>query len=309
MVKNSYRHWAAVLVLTLGAGCAAHAGNRDMQQDGVAWSEDTADAPEDFDSSALPGAKLIRDVAYGSDKKQRFDVYLPPHPDHAPLLVMVHGGAWRFGDKGARGVVRNKARHWLPQGFIFVSVNNRLLPDAAPLQQADDVAAALMAIRRLAPQWGGDPGRLILMGHSAGAHLVALLAADPARAGLLPWSGTVVLDSAAFDLVALMLRPHHRFYDKVFGKDGPATWAAASPQARLNRNATPQLVVCSTQRKDGSCAMAQSYANKGAQVGARIGILPEDMSHAAINKELGEPSAYTNAVDGFIGQVLGEAGR
>jgi arylformamidase len=116
-------------------------------------------------SAELPaGVTLQRDIAYGSDSAQRFDVYLPPYPQHAPILFMVHGGAWRIGDKTNERVVDNKVAHWAPKGIIFVSVNYRMIPEAEPLVQAEDVARALAKVQELAPGWGGDPGNVILMG-------------------------------------------------------------------------------------------------------------------------------------------------
>src|SRR5215510_763085 len=103
------------------------------------------------------GVTVQKNVAYGADLEQRFDVYLPAHPDHAPILFMVHGGGWRRGDKDNPGVIENKVAHWVPQGVIFVSVNYRMLPEADPLTQADDVALALAKVQDLAAGWGGDP--------------------------------------------------------------------------------------------------------------------------------------------------------
>ena len=116
-----------------------------------------------------PHAQIQRDLAYGSDKQQRVDLYLPTNAQQAPVLLMVHGGSWRLGDKGAAAVVDNKVKRWLPKGFIFVSINYRLLPAAAPLEQADDVARALAFVQQQASGWGGDPRKIILIGHSAGA--------------------------------------------------------------------------------------------------------------------------------------------
>ena len=66
---------------------------------------------------ALPaGVRLLRDVAYGSDREQRMDVYLPPpaklQAESAPVILMVHGGAWRVGDKAHRPVIENKVARW-----------------------------------------------------------------------------------------------------------------------------------------------------------------------------------------------------
>src|SRR3546814_1535129 len=83
------------------------------------------------------------------------------------------------------------------------------LREADPVTQAADVGHALAAVQARAAGWGGDPARILLIGHSAGAHLVAFLAADAGfakRQGAKPWLGTVSLDSAALDVVELMQR-------------------------------------------------------------------------------------------------------
>ena len=156
------------------------------------------------------GTRVRRDIAYGPDPAQRYDVYLPANAKaDAPILFMVHGGGWRRGDKAYSNVVGNKAAHWLAKGHVFVSANNRLVPAADPLTQARDIAAAVASVQKHAPQWGADPKRTILMGHSAGAHLVALLGASPtllAQAGAMRPLGVVALDSGALDVPAL-IRP------------------------------------------------------------------------------------------------------
>jgi arylformamidase len=187
-------------------------------------------------AAELPkGVTLRRDIAYGADPAQRLDVYLPPQPVRAPILLMVHGGGWRRGDKDNPGVIDNKVARWAPKGIIFVSVDYRMMPEAEPLTQAEDVARALAKVQELAPGWGGDPTNIILMGHSAGAHLVALVTAAPeiaAGQGAKPWKGSVLLDSGAMDVPAIMNAPHWPLYDKAFGSD-PAKWQAASPVHRL----------------------------------------------------------------------------
>ena len=194
--------------------------------------------------------------------------------------------------------------HWVPTGSIVVSVNYRLVPEADPLAQADDVAQAVAFVQRHAAEWGGDSSRLVLMGHSAGAHLVALLAAAPdiaKRGGATPWLGTVALDSAAYDVPAIMEQPHFPLYDRAFGSDRKL-WLAASPSARLKAAPSPMLLVCSSKRAD-SCPVAEDFA---AQVKALKGVatvLPLDMTHAEINRHLGEDSIYTAAVDSFVASL------
>lgn len=256
----------------------------------------------------LPGGvRTFKDQAYGLHPLQRFDVYAPRQARQAPVIFMVHGGAWRIGDKAHRSVVQNKARHWLARGAILVSVNYRLLPDATPLEQAADVALALAEAQKQAANWGGDSQRFVLMGHSAGAHLVGLLSAAPSMAskrGAQPWLGSVLLDSAALDVVKIMQTPrHYRFYDQAFGKD-PASWASSSPWHVLEAGGRPMLLVCSSRRAE-SCDQARAFASKAASVKIKPSVLVQDMSHADINKQLGAPGRYTEAVDGFLASLPG----
>ena len=185
--------------------------------------------------------------------------------------------------------------------MVFVSVNYRMLPDADPLTQADDVALALAKAQALAASWGADPSRFILMGHSAGAHLVALLASAPAIAakqGAQPWLGTVMLDSAALDVTKIMAARHHRLYDRAFGSDA-SYWRAVSPFHRLFDKTAPLLAVCSTQRND-SCPQARGFVAKASSIGVRASVLPADLSHKEINHKLGLPGPYTDGVEAFM---------
>ena len=97
----------------------------------------------------------------GPAKLQAMDVYLPAEskvgPKAAPVILMVHGGGWRIGDKRHPPVFENKVARWVPKGFIFVSVNYPMVPESDPVEQADDIARALAAAQAAAPGWGGDP--------------------------------------------------------------------------------------------------------------------------------------------------------
>lgn len=252
------------------------------------------------------------EVAYGSEARQRLDVYLPEQRGAAPapIIVMVHGGGWVIGNKALSQVVDNKLARWLPRGAIFVSVGYRLVPmtgaaDITPLDQADDVARAMAKVQSLAPSWGGDPQRIVLMGHSAGAHLVALISSSNTfarRAGAAPWRGTVVLDSAGLNLVGVMRLPHPRLYDRAFGAD-PALWRAASPLETMGEGALPMLVVCSTQRADKSCLQASRFVAHAVEHGVRASVLEEDLTHGEVNGRLGLPGPYTDAVEAFFASI------
>jgi acetyl esterase/lipase len=215
---------------------------------------------------------------------------------------MVHGGGWTRGNKGLWRVVKNKVGYWVGKGYILVSTNYRMVPSADPVTQATDVAKALAFVQAHLKSWGGDPARIVLIGHSSGAHLVALLTSDPAiaaRAGAAPWLATISLDSAAMNVEQIMRRRHLGLYDQVF-KNDPSYWREASPTLRLaGKPVAPMLAVCSSQRMD-SCPQAQAFAARAKQFGGRVEVLPVDLSHPQINAYLGTTGAYTNAVDAFL---------
>lgn len=255
------------------------------------------------------GVKRLADQSYGPTAAHRYDVYLPQRPVGAqpmPIIFMVHGGGWARGDKAHAPVVENKIRHWVPQGVVLVSVNYPMRPDTAPEQQAREVARALTAVQGRAASWGADPARVVLMGHSAGAHLIALLSAHPERAqaeGARPWRGSVCLDSAAFDVVRIMEARHPGLYDRAFGPDR-ADWVAASPAHQLTRPAAPILAVCSS-RRAASCQQARDFSARMPAGAPPVQVLPVALSHGEINATLGEPGAYTDTVDRFLDGLPG----
>jgi len=238
------------------------------------------------------------DVVYGAHPKQTFDVYAPKNSSLAPVLFMVHGGAWKIGDKASKNVVQNKVQYWVKKGFIVISTNYRLLPEASVEEQASDIRLALRTAQMKAASWGGDKDQFILMGHSAGAHLVSLIAAD----ATLPILGTISLDSAALDVEKIMQFKPIRLYEHAFGND-PSYWKTLSPFYTLKQGAKPYLLVCSTKRDD-SCTQADAFASKAKTLGINATVLRQAMLHKEINEALGEKSAYTEAVDGFITMLL-----
>jgi arylformamidase len=309
------------LVLLMGAGAAAAGPLLDRIKERIAArreekaqaaepsTEQALEAPyaDDDTKSTTTQRSVVHDVAYGSDPKQRMDVYLPAKGAAAsPVIFMVHGGAWRVGDKRMGNVVDNKVARWVPKGFVFISVNNRLLPEADPLDQVRDVAQALAAAQAKAGSWGADPKQFVLMGHSAGAHLVALLASSAtlvSQAGAQPWLGTVALDSAALDVAPIMQAKHYKLYDPAFGTD-PTFWKAVSPLQQLQAGAKPVLAVCSI-RRDESCGQARAFAAHASGLGVRVQVLPEDLTHSEINKELGLATPYTQSVESFMASLSG----
>ena len=291
-----------VMMLTLQSSFSGPILDRIMERRAAQQQDGVIDPAQSPRQAMLPaGARVIRDEPYGTDRRQRMDIYLPRHAARAPVIFMVHGGGWRIGDKGMPSVVDNKLNRWVSRGFIFISVNYRMLPDADPIEQAHDVARALAAAQGKAAMWGGDPAKFILMGHSAGAHLVALLAASPSSAykfGARPWVGTISLDSGALDLVQTMRNRHPSLFDQAFGTDF-SYWEKTSPSHMLTPQAPPFLLVCSTHRRD-SCMQAHEFVGKATPVNVRASVLEQNLSHRDINHQLGVDGGYTDAVESFM---------
>jgi arylformamidase len=114
--------------------------------------------------------KVHRDLAYGEPKneKQTLDVYAPAEGNNHPVVVWIHGGGWQGGDKKD---VQKKPQAFVDRGFVFVSVNYRLLPDVTIKQMAGDVAKAIRWTHDHAKDYGGDPDTLLVMGHSSNRSL------------------------------------------------------------------------------------------------------------------------------------------
>ena len=248
--------------------------------------------------------KILKDIPYGKEKLQKMDVYYIEKSHDLPVIFMVHGGAWCIGDKSNKGTFKNKAEYWVNKGYVFVSVNYRMLPDADVLTQAKDIVSALVVAQKFAKDWGGDPEQFILMGHSAGAHLVALISSAPSTAiskGALPWIGSVLLDSAALNVKTIMEAPHFKLYDKVFGTDS-AFWVKCSPLIQMTSKIAPILAVYSSRRED-SVLQSKVFIEKAISFGTKASVLSVDMSHGEINEELGLKSEYTKNVDEFMNSI------
>ena len=256
-------------------------------------------------NEVLPTIQKISGIAYGTDPAQQFDVYLPSNVTRAPVLFMVHGGGWDSVDKANPTSVLHKMQYWTARGYIFISTNYRLLPKAGVSQQAQDVAFAISHAQTHASEWGADANRFILMGHSAGAHLVSLVMASPSLlklAKVKPWLGAVVLDSGAMNVLQLMQEPHGKLYDKAFGND-IFYWAKNSPLQRLEHKLPPVLAVCSIPR-GSDCLQAQQFIDKQKNLGGQGAVLREQMNHYNINHLLGKEPAYTAVVDQFMQALI-----
>ncbi|MBB3180886.1 alpha/beta hydrolase [Variovorax sp. Sphag1AA] len=255
------------------------------------------------------------EYAYGADVLQKLDFWPAAGvAKPAPLIVFVHGGGWKHGDKRtATGM--QKVEHLTREGFAFASINYRLIPDATVEQQAADVAASVAWLRRQASRLGIDPSRIVLMGHSAGAHLVALVGTDPrylAAAGLSlsDLRGVVALDGAGYDIprqVASAGRLMRGTYMEAFGLE-PARQRALSPALQVFKPDSPAFLIAHIDRADGK-AQSEALAKALGQAGIPAEVYAAGgtglIGHLEINRLLGRADfPATAAVDAWLRKLL-----
>ncbi len=259
-----------------------------------------------------PGGQTM---AYGRDGLQVLD-YWPAQSQKAPLVVFVHGGGWKRGSKdNATGAA--KAEHYHGLGYAFASVDYRLVPDATVEQQAQDVADALAFLRAKAMDLGFDADRIVLMGHSAGAHLAALVGTDMryfARAGLGPDAvrGVILLDGAAYD-VGRQMAEGGRFmagtYEQAFGTD-PARQKALSPTLHAGQPNAPGFLILHVDRADGTAqseALAAALRKAGTPVEMTALAGRGLRGHMQINRAMGDPGyPGTAIVDQYLSRRFGQ---
>lgn len=145
-------------------------------------------------------------------ERQVLDVYAPDAAKNLPVVFWMHGGGWQAGDKTD---VQIKPRVFADHGFVFVSTNYRLLPDVEMSELIKDVASSLGWVYRNIGQYGGDPNRIFVMGHSAGAQLAALLCIDhrylrEAGVPVAVLKGCVAVDGDTYDLPAIIMTAEFR---------------------------------------------------------------------------------------------------
>lgn len=158
--------------------------------------------------TAALGQNVTRDIPYANPAHERqvLDIYAPPGAKQLPVVFWIHGGGWQAGDKAEVG---DKPRAFVERGFVFVSTNYRLLPTVDMETIVRDVATSLGWVQAHIAGHGGDPGRVLVMGHSAGAQLAALLCTDERylKAEGVPFSvlkGCVPLDGDTYDVPAII---------------------------------------------------------------------------------------------------------
>lgn len=261
----------------------------------------------------------VNDIAYGSEQLQKLDIYTPKNCERSgcPVVVWVHGGGWRNGDKEYVGSPRLAAT-WCPAGAVLVALNYRLSPDVVHPAHVQDIAMAINWINRNIRSYGGNPDKLSLLGHSAGAHLVALVATDPQYLqayGLTPAKAirnVFPIDSASYDLVANSREAFvGRMIAQAFGTNKQAL-EAASPITLVQRNRNqqyPRFAIAAVKNRANAVFQMNKLAEELQRAGGFATTIVVDTSssrqlqaHSEIAKDLSDPShAMTR-------QLMAEAG-
>jgi acetyl esterase/lipase len=186
--------------------------------------------------------EVIKDLAYddgpdGSGVHHKLDLYLPKGTKDFPVLFFVHGGAWRHGDKNYFGVGPGLGKFYASHGVGFVSINYRLSPAVQHPEHIKDVARAFAWTHKNIGRYGGRPDQMIVCGHSAGGHLVALLATDESY---LKAEGLGVKDIKAVIPISGVYVLAERFMPQVFGADGQKQ---AAPINHVRAGLPPFLIL------------------------------------------------------------------
>lgn len=180
----------------------------------------------------------VANVRYATHSKSdpklnMLNVYMPKKGSNSPMVIWVHGGSLAFGDKDN---VLHKAEYFTARGYVFVSINYRQSPAAKHPVNAQDVADALVWVHENAMHYSADPDKMFLIGHSAGAHLAALVSVDEkylekSGGSLSMLDGVVLLDGPGYDISLLMKNGGSKmkeWYTDAFGKT-KKDWDLASP--------------------------------------------------------------------------------
>lgn len=265
---------------------------------------------------------LTSNIPYAdpAHERQVLDVHAPDGADNLPVVFWLHGGGWQTGDKTD---VQIKPRVFAERGFVFVSTNYRLLPHVEMGELFRDVAKSLGWVHRNIGAYGGDPTRIFVMGHSAGAQLAALLCIDDRylKAEGVPFDvlkGCVPVDGDTYDLPAIITTaeirrtvhglPLPEFGHRVkFGNDPRKhrDYSAVS-HATQGKGIPPFLIIHDAGQPDVTAqAMRLAAALEAAEVPARR-FGARETTHNRLNEDLGLPDdPATEELFNFLGPLVG----
>ena len=272
----------------------------------------------------LSGARaqdVQRNIPYANPAHERqvLDMYAPPNAKNLPVVFWIHGGGWQTGDKTS---VQLKPRVFTDKGFAFVSTNYRLLPSVDMATIVRDIAKSIRWVHDHIAEHGGDPQRLFVMGHSAGAQLAALVCTDERYLkaeglSLAIIKGCVPVDGDTYDVPAIIETaetrrrvhglPQAKFgHREKFGNDAAKhlDFSAVTHVAR-DKGIPPFLILYVADHPDTS-AQAQRLGNvlKAAGVPATL-FGAKETNHNRLNADLGRPDdPATKALFEFLGNAL-----
>jgi acetyl esterase/lipase len=247
------------------------------------------------------------------------DVHAPAGAKNLPGVFWIHGGGWQTGDKS---MVALKPKAFMDAGFVFVSINHRLLPAADMGAITRDVASALGWVHRNIAAHGGDPARLLVMGHSSGGQLAALMCTDDRYAkaegfSLTAIKGCVPVDADTFDIPAIIemaetrARVHHLpmptyGHRQKFGNDPEKhrDFSAVTHVAR-NKGIPPFLILHIAGNPDtGAQARRLAAVLESAGISARV-VAGREATHASINDNIGAANnPVTKDLFAFVADAL-----
>src|SRR5215217_8135140 len=247
------------------------------------------------------GQQVTRNIAYaGAHERQVLDVYAPPGAKALPVVFWIHGGGWQTGDKQMMAL---KPKAFTAAGFGLVSINHRLLPTVDMGAITGDVASALGWVHRNIAAHGGDPSKLLVMGHSSGGQLAALMCTDDRYAksqgfALTIIKGCVPVDADTFDIPAIIeiaetrARVHHLplptyGHRQKFGND-PANHRDFSAVTHVAPNkGIPPFLILHIGGNPDTGAQAQRFAAvlQGARISAKV-FAARESTHASINDNI-----------------------
>jgi arylformamidase len=249
-------------------------------------------------------AKL--DIPYGdsSIERQVLDIYAPTEAKKLPVVFWIHGGGWVTGDKAS---VQSKPQWFLQQGCVFVSTNYRLLPKVDMETIIRDVAKSLGWVHKNIESYGGDPNRIYVMGHSAGAQLAALICIDERylQTEGVPFSvlqGCVPVDGDTFDIPAIIetAETRRRVHKQPQASFGHREKFGNSPEKHVLFSAVthvtkgkkiPPFLIFHVSGHPDTSAQAQrlnSVLNESGVSSKLYGA--KDSDHSKINNDIGVPN-------------------
>ncbi|MEM7301173.1 MAG: alpha/beta hydrolase [Pseudomonadota bacterium] len=261
---------------------------------------------------SLPAqAGVTRGVSIGSGLK--VDIHAPDNKrgggflgfgrKRAPVIVYVHGGGWI---RGTRAKVYRLPQFANARGWMVVSLDYRPVPRTNIDGQLNDVVKGIKWVQRNIGRYGGDPKRVAIMGHSAGSHLVALVAARQRVKGL---RGVIPNDVQAYDMVAYggMRGSLPHVYAAAFGAN-PRNWMRWSPVTYVRKGGRfpPHLILHSGGNiYDRRRTLSEGYASELRRHGTWVQVYGgRGYSHGAIMSRIGTKANVTRVVDKFLRRVF-----